>query len=219
MVKLKELRLAELLVPWSKVEGGQVRRLTRTHRLRVGAGVVAAGALVGALALFRSFEPAPVALDRAASEAAASQARAVVARAAVARAANWSGAAANAASVVVGVERGTVQVWELPLRLLALLGAGQSLGERARARSTPRRAQCRGRRCRRHGFRHPRFQGSPAITCAVRCPRRRARRCGGAPGRGARACRANGGVRDGARPLCREVSALRARGVDPRGLP
>jgi hypothetical protein len=82
MPKLKERPLADflrspasdaqLLELWSKIEDGQARRLTRSRQLRLGAGVAGVGIFVGALALAGSFEPAPVALDRAAVEPAAS---------------------------------------------------------------------------------------------------------------------------------------------------
>jgi transmembrane sensor len=197
MPKLKERPLADfvrspasdaqLLELWSKIEDGQARRRTRSRQLRLGAGVAGVGILVAALVLAGSFEPAPVALDRAAVEPAASapsaasdapqqlsladgsqlmlsrgtRARVLAMRADEVRVrlehgqvdcevaadpsrrfvveagefevvvtgtrftVNSEESAASASSVAVSVERGSVQVWEPPHRLLAALGAGQ----------------------------------------------------------------------------------------------
>jgi transmembrane sensor len=177
---------ARLLELWSKIEGGQAQRLTRARQLRAAAGVAAVGVFVGALALVATheptpLEPAPVAVERAASDPSAARdapqqlsladgsrlmlstgTRARVlsmradevrvrlergqvdcevapdrARRFVVEAGEFevvvtgtrftvnSAGEADASSVAVSVEHGSVQVWEPPHRLLAALGAGQ----------------------------------------------------------------------------------------------
>lgn len=197
MPKLKERPLADfvrsptsdaqLLELWSKIEDGQARRLARTRQRRVAAGAAGVGILVGALALVRSLDTAPVAVDRSAGELVASapsaasdapqqlsladgsrlmlstgtRARVLAMRADEVRVrlergqvdcevapdrarrfvveagefevvvtgtrftVNSDEDPTNASSVAVSVERGSVQVWEPPHRLLAALGAGQ----------------------------------------------------------------------------------------------